>query len=75
MSFYEQQIILATKCKLEDAAEIEEIMRFDIFHSTLDWVPAAQFNKAAREAWGQLQFMRSPEGVSYIKQLEDEFLK
>ena len=31
-------------------AQIEEIMREDIFHSTLDWQTMAQFAKGAREA-------------------------
>ena len=29
---------------------IEDCMRNDIFHSTLDWQSRAQFNKGAREA-------------------------
>lgn len=31
-------------------AEIEETMREDIFHSTLDWQPRKQFAKGVREA-------------------------
>lgn len=32
-------------------AEVEDIMRNDIFHSTLDWVPRDRFIEAAREAY------------------------
>jgi hypothetical protein len=34
----------------EQIARIEECMRQDIFHSTLDWQTARQFAKGAREA-------------------------
>ena len=30
-----------------ELAEIEDYMRHDIFHSTLDWQPASIFDKAA----------------------------
>ena len=36
---------------IADLAEIETIMRQDIFHSTLDWVPAPLFDKSARLAY------------------------
>ena len=36
-SLYSNIIIGATNCNPEDVAEIEDIMRNDIFHSTLDW--------------------------------------
>ena len=71
---YQKQIFEATKCKPEDAAEIEELMRDVIFHSTLDWQTKAQFNKGAREAKEVLDYMRSPEGIAYAKQVEDELL-
>ena len=31
-------------------SELEEVMRHDIFHSTLDWQTRGQLMKAAREA-------------------------
>lgn len=34
----------------EQLREIEDIMRHDIFHSTLDWQSRSVFNKAARLA-------------------------
>lgn len=50
MSGYEQDIVKVTGCSPEDAVMIEYIMREEIFHSTLDWQTAAQFNRAARRA-------------------------
>lgn len=43
-----------------DLADIEDSMRNDIFHSTLDWQTKAQFNRGAREAWELVQIMRDP---------------
>lgn len=71
---YQKQIFEATKCKPEDAAEIEEIMRDIIFHSTLDWQTKRQFNKGAREAKELLDYMRSDEGKAYMAQVEHEML-
>lgn len=51
----------------ETLAEIEDSMRHDIFHSTLDWQTSAQFDKGAREAWELVQFFRSPEGIEMMK--------
>lgn len=45
-------------------AEIEDTMRNDIFHSTLDWQTPAQFAKGAREAHDLVSYMRSPAGAA-----------
>lgn len=61
MSQYSQTISEATG--ITDAAdleEIEDVMRHDIFHSTLDWQTKAQLKKAAREGWEIVQIMRDP---------------
>jgi hypothetical protein len=50
MGGYEKDIVEVTGCSPEDAVMIEHIMREEIFHSTLDWQTAAQFNRAARKA-------------------------
>ena len=50
MSGYEKDIMEVTGCSAGDAVMIEHIMREEIFHSTLDWQTAAQFNRAARKA-------------------------
>jgi len=50
-------------------ARIEESMRKDIFHSTLDWQSARQFNKGAREALELIQLMDSPQGQAELAAL------
>jgi HEAT repeat protein len=50
MSSYEQSIVKATGCPPQHAAEIEEIMRHDVVHSTLDWLSPEQFAQAAVKA-------------------------
>ena len=72
---YAQMIVDATGCEPGDAAEIEDYMRNTIFNSTLNWQTAAQLKKAARTAWKDIQFMRSPEGIAYMQQLEDEMMR
>ena len=49
-SFYLQLIMETLGCTEEYARAIEEIMRQDIFHSTLDWQTREQLQEAAREA-------------------------
>lgn len=47
-----------------DLADIEDSMRHDIFHSTLDWIDRATFMRGAREAWELVQIMRDPEALA-----------
>ena len=72
MSYYHKLIIEATKCNPEDAAEIEDLMRNTIFHSSLDWQTKRQFNAGARKAKQLLGYMRSPEGIATIEKVERE---
>lgn len=58
---YQRSIVRDTGCDPADAAEVEELMRSVIFHSTLDWQTARQFRKGAREAYELLQAMRAEE--------------
>jgi hypothetical protein len=59
MSFYLKMIESAVPGRTqEEYRAIEEIMRADIFHSTLDWQTKAQFNHGAREAAALLQTYR-----------------
>lgn len=51
-----------------DLDEIEECMRQDIFHSTLDWQTRDQLKAAAREAWQVVQIMRDPVALKAIMQ-------
>lgn len=50
LSGYAQQIQDATGATVEVLPILERIMRDEIFHSTLDWQTARQFNAAARKA-------------------------
>lgn len=43
-----------------DLEAIEDSMRNDIFHSTLDWQTRAQLRAGALEAWEIVQIMRDP---------------
>lgn len=54
MSHYQKRIIRVTGCTPEEATAVEEVMRQDIFHSTLDWQPARLFDRAARVAYRAL---------------------
>lgn len=74
MNIYQQMIIEDIKCTPEIAEELEEIMRQDIFHSTLDWLSRVQFRKGAREAKEVYDFTNSPEGIAYIEELERQML-
>ena len=48
---YQQLIIKTLKCSNEAAIKVEDIMRNDIFHSTLDWQTKEQFVKGVKEAY------------------------
>ena len=74
MGFYSELIIKATGCPEADADKIEDIMRNDILHSTLDWLSKSQFKKAAKEAYEVYLYMQSDEGKRYIKELEQSML-
>jgi hypothetical protein len=50
MNFYQDLIVKATGAHKTDAKYIEDIMRNDIFHSTLDWQSRAQLMRAAKQA-------------------------
>lgn len=58
MNLYQQLIIEATAASDRDVEYIEDIMRNDIFHSTLDWQTRAQLISAAKEAAGLLAAYR-----------------
>ncbi|KKW20986.1 MAG: hypothetical protein UY62_C0036G0008 [Parcubacteria group bacterium GW2011_GWF2_50_9] len=59
MSPYQQAIVEATAANGKDAGYIEDIMRNDIFHSTLDWQSRAQLVRGAREAVKMLKIYRA----------------
>lgn len=59
MSSYRDIIIKATGVNDENAGYVEDIMREDIFHSTLDWQSREQLVRAAREAVALLKAYRA----------------
>ncbi|MGA2608688.1 MAG: hypothetical protein ABSH01_14685 [Terriglobia bacterium] len=50
MKAYEALIIEDTGCRPDDVALIDDIMRNEVFHSTLDWQTRARFRQGARKA-------------------------
>lgn len=50
MSSYTKLIVETLGCSEERAAQVEEVMRQDIYHSTLDWQSREELQSAAREA-------------------------
>lgn len=56
---YQVDIVWDTGCDPADAAEIEELMRDAVFHSTLDWQTDAQFKQGAIQAYELLKFQRT----------------
>jgi hypothetical protein len=58
MSMYRDLIREATgETSEHKLAEIEDVMRHDIFHSTLDWQTRKQLIDAAREANAVLDYI------------------
>jgi hypothetical protein len=45
---------------------VEDIMRHEIFHSTLDWQTRAQLHQGAREAFEVYQAMQMPEFAAML---------
>ena len=66
-SFYQGLIIEATGVSEKDAGFVEDIMRNDVFHSTLDWQTRAKFVRGARQAVKILKAYRAdPELARYF---------
>ena len=53
---------------------IEDTMRTDIFHGTLDWQTTRQFNAGARAAWELIQYMDSDEGQAELARMRQGYL-
>jgi len=64
MGIYGEMIQKATGCNAAEAKEAEDIMRNDLFHSTLDWQPKALFDKAASLAVKILRGEPVPKAVA-----------
>lgn len=48
---YQRCIVDELRCSLSKAAMIEDIIRNQVFHSTLDWQTLAQLRRGVRQAW------------------------
>lgn len=59
MTGYQKSIMQDTGCSAEEAAEVEDIMRDVVFHSTLDWQTREQFAEGARQAYEVLLALRA----------------
>jgi hypothetical protein len=65
-NYYQKQIIEATKCTEQEVVEVEDIMRNEVVHSTLDWLTKRQFNKAAKDAYEVYKYLNSEQGKKYV---------
>ena len=63
-SFYRSLITAAMGINEKEAGYVEDIMRDDIFHSTLDWQSRAQFVRGAKEAVEMLKVYRADPALS-----------
>jgi hypothetical protein len=61
MNYYQKRIVEITKCSVEDAPEVESIMRHTVFHSTLDWQTREEFESGANIAYEVLKLSRGEE--------------
>lgn len=57
MGGYQKRIQEVTGCTDAEAQEVEDIMRHNIFHSTLDWQTPEQFDEGAQLAFKVLKEM------------------
>ena len=55
MNQYHGLIVGYTGCSIDDVYEVEDIMRHDVVHSTLDWLTPEQFKRAAVTAYAVLK--------------------
>ena len=55
LSLYQEMIREATAAPVEALAILENIMRDEVFHSTLDWQSKEEFAEGAREAYAIYQ--------------------
>ena len=51
MNIYQKSIVEVTGCLVSEVDQVEEIMRNDIFNSTLDQQTMEHFNEGALEAY------------------------
>ncbi len=63
---YTSIIVEATGCSPVEADRIEEFMRDEVFHSTLDWQTREELGEAARLAVQALQRIHHPPRLGHI---------
>jgi hypothetical protein len=69
---YREMIMKDTGCSAEDAPMVEDIMRNDVFHSTLDWQTRAELRRGARLAYQVLNENRA-EFEEYRRKTKEVF--
>lgn len=66
MNLYQEQIMSVTGCSKEEVEQVEDIMRHDILHSTLDWLNKHQFDAAAKEAYKVFLILKEAPTKSFL---------
>ena len=59
LGYYASEIVKICGCSEVEAQVVEDIMRNDVFHSTLDWQTPEQYRAGAIEAFQALNEMRA----------------
>ena len=59
-------IMEATGCKREEVSKIDDMMRENIFHSTLDWQTREQIDEAAVLAYSAIKEIENLGGMNRI---------
>jgi hypothetical protein len=59
-------IMEATGCKREEVSKIDDMMRENIFHSTLDWQTREQIDEAAVLAYDAIKEIENLGGMNRI---------
>ena len=59
LGYYASEIVKICGCSEVEAQIVEDIMRNDVFHSTLDWQTHEQYRAGAIEAFEALNEMRA----------------
>jgi len=71
MTHYQEAIMEATGAILADVKTIEELMRLEN-DGCLDALSAKQFSAEAKQAYDTVLWMKTPEGVAYLEQIDNE---
>jgi len=72
LTSYEKSIIEYTGCSIDEVEEVEDIMRNEIFHSTLDWQDKDLFKQGAKEAYEVYKELKKVTGKKAPEKAEKE---